>query len=75
MAATYKSIVKRIGLRTCPFCKSGKVTLDPSETCLLFICHGCGANVVFFGEEGDLKGESAIRAWNRRDGEEKNEKE
>lgn len=57
--------IKINGLKPCPFCESKvDVITAPLMGTLTFICPNCGADVMFYGSEHDVK--KAQAAWNRR---------
>lgn len=51
--------------KPCPFCGSMDMHVLGGNSWDM-ICHGCGANVGFFHEKGDLNGQDFVDAWNRR---------
>ena len=51
--------------KPCPFCGSMDMQVVGGNGWAV-ICHGCGANVSFFHENGDLYGQAFVDAWNKR---------
>lgn len=58
--------------KPCPFCGSMDMHVEGGNGWDM-ICHGCGANVGFFHENGDLNGQAFADAWNRRETHERGE--
>ena len=58
--------MERPKIKRCPFC-GAKVTMkrSPFMGTWAFVCWSCGADVMFYGAEGDE--DAALKKWNRRD--------